>query len=105
MLQNSSAVVSNITAQQEGLGFKSTAQVGPFVVEINGIVVSKNVFGVTEPQVSSELCVCPQGPFQVGPTKSSRMPRDVTVELCIDGLTPWDEFQRKTNIVLVTLLM
>lgn len=41
MLQNSSAVVSNITAQQEGLGFKSTAQVGPFVVEINGIVVSK----------------------------------------------------------------
>lgn len=105
MLQNSSAVVSNITAQQEGLGFKSTAQVGPFVVEINGIVVSKNVFGVTEPQVSSELCVCPHGPFQVGPIKSSRMPRDVTVELCIDGLTPWDEFQRKTNIVLVTLLM
>lgn len=105
MLQNSSAVLSNITAQQEGLGFKSTAHVGPFVVEINGIVVSKNVFGVTEHQVSSELCVGPHGTFQAGPTKSSRMPRDVTAELCIDGLTPSFEFQRNTNIVLVTLRM
>lgn len=75
------------------------------MLEINGIVVSKNVFGVTEHQVSSELCVGPHGTFQAGPTKSSRMPQDVTAELCIDGLTPSFEFQRNTNIVLVTLRM